>query len=345
LVARTLATRALSRGRFAAPLCALACAAAVLASPVDGASISALQQRISAGREEASSLVGELQSTQAELAAAEGEAASARARERKLGRLLASGEEKAARLASEVQRTERQLAIAKQRLRRARRVLAARLVAMYESGAPDAASVILASSSVEELATRTEYLSRIEESDSALAQRVAQVRHGVAVALRRVAELKARVDAYDERLAAARSEVASVRADAEAAAAHLQAIEAARQAALAKLKTSIGDWAREIQAAKAARAERISAEEAEGEVERWLGGPYSIPAYIVMCESGGNYGAVNPSSGAGGAYQILPSTWKLYGGQGEPQNAPKQEQDRIAAEIWADSGPSAWVCG
>ncbi len=58
-----------------------------------------------------------------------------------------------------------------------------------------------------------------------------------------------------------------------------------------------------------------------------------------MCESGGNYGAVNPSSGAGGAYQILPSTWELYGGKGEPQNAPKAEQDRIAAEIWADSGP------
>ena len=57
-----------------------------------------------------------------------------------------------------------------------------------------------------------------------------------------------------------------------------------------------------------------------------------------MCESGGDYGAVNPSSGAGGAYQILPSTWELYGGQGEPQDAPKAEQDRIAAEIWADSG-------
>ena len=64
-----------------------------------------------------------------------------------------------------------------------------------------------------------------------------------------------------------------------------------------------------------------------------------------MCESGGNYSALNPSSGAGGAYQVLPSTWELYGGQGEPQNAPKAEQDRIAAEIWADSGSGAWVCG
>ncbi len=72
----------------------------------------------------------------------------------------------------------------------------------------------------------------------------------------------------------------------------------------------------EIEAAEAA-----SRAEAEETVGRWLGGPYSIPTYIVMCESGGNYGAVNASSGAGGAYQILPSTWALYGGRARPQDA------------------------
>jgi septal ring factor EnvC (AmiA/AmiB activator) len=340
-VARTLATNA---GRGAALLCALI-GLIVLAAPAGGASISTLQQKLSAGRDEASSLVSELQAAQAEMVAAEGEAAAASARERKLTNLLATGEEKAARLAADVRRTQDRLAAEKRRLHRARAALAARLVAIYESGAPSTASVILASDSIDELATRTEYLERIEQSDSDLALRVAQVRRTVASALRRIAALKARVDSYNERLAGARSEVASVREAAEAAAAHLQAVEASRQASLTKLKASIGTWVEEIQAAKAARAERISAEEAEGEVERWLGGPYAIPAYIVMCESGGNYGALNPSSGAGGAYQILPSTWKLYGGQGEPQNAPKAEQDRIAGEIWADSGPSAWVCG
>jgi muramidase (phage lysozyme) len=63
-----------------------------------------------------------------------------------------------------------------------------------------------------------------------------------------------------------------------------------------------------------------------------------------MCESGGNFGAVNSSSGAGGAYQILPSTWRLYGGQGTPQSASAGEQSRIAAEIWADAGAAAWEC-
>ncbi len=73
-------------------------------------------------------------------------------------------------------------------------------------------------------------------------------------------------------------------------------------------------------------------------------GGYTIPSGIVRCESGGNYAAVNPSSGAGGAYQILPSTWSAYGGQGLPQDAPKAEQDRVAAEIYAHQGTSAWTC-
>lgn len=74
-------------------------------------------------------------------------------------------------------------------------------------------------------------------------------------------------------------------------------------------------------------------------------GGYSIPSYIVQCESGGNWSAVNASSGAGGAYQILPSTWQAYGGQGLPQDASPAEQSRIAAEIYAASGPSQWSCG
>jgi septal ring factor EnvC (AmiA/AmiB activator) len=337
-VARSLATKAGSRVLLAT-LFALLALIALAAAPAPAADISALQQRVASGRDEAGSLASQLQAAQGELAAAEQEAATASAREEKLTELLATGEEKAARLTGEVRRTKRRLAAEKRRLQRARRALATRLVAIYKSGSPSTASVILASDSIDELATRTEYLERIEQSDADLAARVAQVRRTVAAALERVAALKVRVDSYNERLVAAHSEVAGVRADAEAAASRLHSVAASRSAALATLKSKISRWVSDIEAAEAA-----SRAEAETEVERWLGGPYSIPAYIVMCESGGNYSALNPSSGAGGAYQIIPSTWELYGGEGEPQNAPKAEQDRIAAEIWADSGSSAWVC-
>jgi len=91
-------------------------------------------------------------------------------------------------------------------------------------------------------------------------------------------------------------------------------------------------------------AELVAEQQEASAAPAYSGGPYAIPTYIVICESGGNYQALNSSSGAGGAYQILPSTCRAYGGQGLPHQAPKAEQDRIAAQIWADSGPSAWSC-
>ena len=321
------------------PAVALFAVALLAAGSAHAVEVDSLRDKVGGAREEAAALGAEIRGLQEEVAAAESEAAAAAARERRLDDLLAHGRERAARLQAEVSRSEAQLEAERRRLRRARRVLAERLVAIYESGSPSTASVILGSGDFDELATRTEYLQRIEDSDSELAGRVEQVRDLVRHELKLVAELKARVEAHNERLAAARDEIAAVRAEAEQAAGRLDSLSAARSASLAKLKTRIAEWVGEIEAAEA--ASRASAEETVG---RWLGGPYSIPTYIVMCESGGNYGALNASSGAGGAYQIIPSTWEAYGGRGTSHEAPKVEQDRIAAEIWADSGGSAWVC-
>jgi septal ring factor EnvC (AmiA/AmiB activator) len=321
------------------PAVALVAVALLAVGSAHAASIGALRDEVGGAREEAASLGAEIRATQEQLVSAEAEAKAAAARERHLDDLLAHGRARAARLAAKVERSERRLEAERSRLRRARRALAQRLVGIYESGTPSTASIVLGSGDINELAVRTEYLQRIEDSDTQLAARVEQVRNQVRHELELVAALKARVDAYNEQLAAARSEIAAVRARAQQAAARFDSLAATRSAALARLKSRIGQWVSQIEAAEA--ASRAAAEETVG---RWLGGPYSIPTYIVMCESGGNYGAVNPSSGAGGAYQILPSTWDLYGGQGAPQDAPKAEQDRIAAEIWADSGGSAWVC-
>lgn len=325
----------------AASLCALL---AVLVAAVGTASAGksdALEAKLSSARGEASSLSSRLQATTAELAGAEAEAAKAQAHEEKVSALLEEGRERAAELQHKLEVTKHRLAVEKARLERAREVLAARLVAIYESGTPDAATLVLEAQDYQDLVARNDYLRAINEADSALAERVAEVRAEVHRAVLRVAALENEAVAYDERLEAARAEIASVREAAEAAAARLQSLRAEREASLAKLKSDIATWIDQLQEARLAESEA----EAEEEIGRWLGGPYAIPTYIVMCESGGNYSALNPSSGAGGAYQILPSTWELYGGQGEPQNAPKAEQDRIAGEIWADSGPSAWVCG
>jgi septal ring factor EnvC (AmiA/AmiB activator) len=316
----------------------------LIAAGAGAAETDSLEVKLASARDEAGSIAAGLRETQGQLMATEAEAATAAAREEELSGLLATGEERAEELGRRVERSRLRLEAERARLRRARKLLADRLVAIYESGAPSTTSIVLGSSDYAELATRTEYLREIEESDSALATRVEQVRDGVSEKLDEVEASQSQAVAYNERLAGARDEISAVRADAEASASQLRQLSAAREASLASLRSDIDKWVGEVQAAKAAAEEEATLAAAEEEVGRWLGGPYSIPTYIVMCESGGDYSALNPSSGAGGAYQILPSTWELYGGKGEPQNASKEEQDRIAAEIWADSGGGAWVC-
>jgi septal ring factor EnvC (AmiA/AmiB activator) len=326
-------------------LCALVGLALATAPSAGASEAGKLEAKLAAARDEAGSLAAALRGSDERLHAAEAEAAAAEAHEQRLSGLLAEGREREAELSARVRRTRHRLAVERARLRRARHDLAQRLIAIYESGTPDSTTLLVEASSYQDLVAQADYLRMISESDTALAARVTEVRNAVHRQVGVVAALRAQAVAYDERLAAAREQIASVREAAAASAAQLASVSASREASLADLKSKIGNWVAEVQAARAAEARAASAAEAEEEVGRWLGGPYSIPTYIVMCESGGNYSALNPSSGAGGAYQILPSTWELYGGQGEPQNAPKAEQDRIAREIWEDSGPSAWVCG
>ena len=324
----------------AALLCTLLAGLLLLTGRAGAAEAGKLEAKLALARDEASALSSRLQAATAELASAEAEAEDAAAREEELSGLLVEGRERTEGLARKLKATERRLAVEKARLRRSRQALAARLVAIYESGVPTTESLVLGSSDYDEFVTEADYLQAISEADSALADRVAEVRGAVRKQVLKVAALRAEAVAYEERLEAARAEIDEVRAAAEAAAARLQSLAASREASLATLKSDIAEWVDQIQEARLAESEA----EAEEEVGRWLGGPYSIPTYIVMCESGGNYSALNPSSGAGGAYQILPSTWELYGGKGAPHEASKAEQDQIAAEIWADSGPSAWVC-
>lgn len=81
---------------------------------------------------------------------------------------------------------------------------------------------------------------------------------------------------------------------------------------------------------------------------RTSGGPsngWAIPESIVMCESGGNYSAENPTSTASGAYQIIDGTWGGYGGYSHASDAPPSVQDERAAQIWAGgAGRGNWVC-
>jgi hypothetical protein len=72
------------------------------------------------------------------------------------------------------------------------------------------------------------------------------------------------------------------------------------------------------------------------------GGPWSIPAAVVNCESGGRNTPPNSAS-ASGYYQITVGTWGGFGGYPAAYLAPKPIQDAKAAELIKSRGLEPWA--
>ena len=336
------------RGGLAWLLGALAASAVLLASVSNAgaASISDLNSQISSAQSQAQSMAADVDAKAAQVAAAHQQAVAAAQREAQLSGVLAQGEQRAAELQTRVAQTQARLAKARARLHGALKALSGRLVAIYQGDAPDTTELLLSAKGFDDLANRAQLVGRIEDADASLAGRVRTLRNEVAAELAQVQQAKAEQIAFNQRIATARDQIASVRANAEAQAAQLEQARQQEAAAVSSLQSQVSGWEQQVsqlQQAQAQQSQQAAAAQAQQTVSTWVG-QWAIPQAIVMCESGGNFNAVNPSSGAGGAYQIMPSTWSLYGGSGSPQDASPQEQSRIASQIWADSGSSAWEC-
>ncbi|MEJ7876604.1 MAG: transglycosylase family protein [Solirubrobacterales bacterium] len=337
-----LASRGRRPGLAARAVFVLACGVAFVVpiANADGKSIDALSGKIADARDESETLSRKIEDGVIALASARSDAKRAAGRESELSAVLANGQERSAALAEDLGIAQAELEAAQARLERAQAALAERLVDIYKSGEANSVAVLLDADGFDDLATRAELLDRIQAADRSLAERVRSLRTELAGQVVEVAQAKERSEALNAEVSAARDEIAAAGEAAEAEAAALAEARSAQSSSVEALQERMEGWSKEVQ-----KLESVPVEEAEAEVATWNDfGPWAIPAAIVMCESGGNFSALNPSSGAGGAYQIIPSTWRLYGGQGLPHEASPAEQHRIAAMIWADSGPSAWVC-
>lgn len=312
------------RGLLAAAGVAITLAAA------GGIADASLQSRIGSIKQQADALSSKIGATSDKLAALSAQANAARARIAGLTRVLRSGEARSNQLAAQQTTEQHRLDQTTAQLHRAQAVLADRLVAIYKNGEPNYVQLLLGSKGFDDLATRDSYLQAIANADTTIADRVRSLNDAVGSEYKRIAELKRQVDDHNRQLDAARTQVAAARTSLQSQAGELAAARGQEQSALAALRSKITNLESQI---------------GRNAVSQLFGnGHWAIPAYIVICESGGNYRAVNPSSGAGGAYQIMPATWRAYGGTGLPQDAPPAEQDRIAGMIWRNSGPSQWSC-
>src|SRR5215207_5206427 len=212
---------------------------------------------------------------------------------------------RAMELAAEVERAEErsrelgaQLTVAERQLDRARAeyadavdALERRLVGIYKSGAPDYTSVLLDSDGFDDLSTRADYLQALHDADVRVADRVAALREEVAGTYQEIAELKRDAEAEAASLDATRADFEATQVEVKQGIAAAARARSESQADLAAVQDEIADL-------EAEQAEQKAEQKAEQEVAPlYEGGPYAIPTYIVMCESGGNYRALNPSNG------------------------------------------------
>jgi septal ring factor EnvC (AmiA/AmiB activator) len=263
---------------------------------------------------------------------------------------LAQEQAKLLAITTSLTHERRVLAALEARLGKARALLAHQLVSSYESDHPDLVSIVLESHGFTDLLDKIQYLRRAENEQNQL------------IAATRIA--KARADAAAKRLAAlqvTQRQVTTATAGRERALQGMNALLSSRQAALAKARAAQAAALAAAQAKGQALQGQISQIEAQQAAAQraasasptlptpfgssGASGGWVIPSAVVACESGGQNLTPN-SAGASGYYQIIPSTWKQYGGSGPAAYlAPKSEQDAVAQRIWAGgSGASAWDC-
>jgi septal ring factor EnvC (AmiA/AmiB activator) len=252
-----------------------------------------------------------------------------------------------------VEREQRLLVVLRARLARARSLLARQLISSYEADRPDVVSVVLESHGFSDLLERVAYLRDAEKQQQGIIRFTRDARARANAAARRLSSLEESDRQITEATAVRARALTGMDELMQSKQAALQDARAAQQAALQasvdkgqRLRSEISHIKAQQAAAQQAAAQSTRTSSASSSVvSSGASGGWAIPNSIVQCESGGQNLPPN-GAGASGYYQIIPSTWKSFGGGGPSAYlAPKSEQDAVARRIWnGGAGASDWDC-
>jgi peptidoglycan hydrolase CwlO-like protein len=156
---------------------------------------------------------------------------------------------------AEIDRERAHLAEVRERLQRAKRVLARTLVGVYKAGAPpDALSIILESASWSDVIAEADYLDRIENQHEIVIARVDSLAEQVEDTVEALEAAREQIEDDRDAIAAQRDQLASARSELEGRHADLLAAREARRGALQQLQSRESKLQKQIQTAPAPEA-------------------------------------------------------------------------------------------
>jgi septal ring factor EnvC (AmiA/AmiB activator) len=338
-----------------AALAASTCVVTTLAGSASGDNVTQLKNKLGSAQSQLNGAEQRQQTLSGSVAALNSRVSSlgiqislVQSREAAARERLASYEQRLAATRDSLARERRHLAHLRNVLDRAESALKAELVSQYEQPQQSVVSLLVDSSGVQQLVNGLQYLSSAKHHEQSIigatrtaraaaqtaAARLTTLQHGEAQA---AGEAATQTNALAGMNALLNSQQAALAHEREAQAAAL-AVSRERGAQLQATIATIQK--QEAAAEAAARTVSYTAGGGLGSSAGW-----AIPYPIVLCESGGQNLPPN-SAGASGYYQIIPATWRDFGGTGPAAYlTPKSEQDAVASRIWNNgAGASNWTC-
>jgi septal ring factor EnvC (AmiA/AmiB activator) len=303
-------------------------------------SLDQLHNELGAQQARQQDLAGSINQLDASISSLESQISLVQNREAAVRESLAADHARLARLQGQITRERDHLALLRKTLAKAKDILSAQVVSQYESQPPDLVSVILNAHGFNDLLEQINFLGRAKHQQQSIISITEAAKAAADAAVKRLTGLQREVRQVTAETAVRAQALAGMNRLLSSRESALSAARSAQRAALAASQARSHALRRQISHVEAQQAAARANPVALGPSNGW-----AIPYAIVLCESGGQNLPPN-SAGASGYYQIIPSTWKLFGGTGPAAYlAPKSEQDAIASRIWnGGAGASNWVC-
>jgi murein DD-endopeptidase MepM/ murein hydrolase activator NlpD len=221
--------------------------AAYLALPMPGLSsslpgkIDKTKQKIAGKRQHEAVLTTEISGYQLRIRSLQGEINGLQQREDKAQAELDRKQAELDAIKNRLQITQDRLVKLEARLAESKRVLAARLVALYKDDQPDMVSVVLEADGFADLLDRADFVSRISSQDNRIITRVRDLTAQVTKEVKELNGLEARARAATEIILARRNEIAASKGTVVKRQSEIASVRDKRQAVLSRVRSARGE--------------------------------------------------------------------------------------------------------